>query len=99
MAKQTVADRQRRLDEGCCPIHGLGMGQIDVWYYIVESPPPLGVPMTEAQILQAMKKRPAYTIVECPRKDCGITAKQLDYAGPAELMEEWKYLLETDGVM
>jgi hypothetical protein len=98
MAKQTVADRQARLDEGCCPIHGLDMGQVDVWYYIVDSPPPLGVPMTEVQILQSMKRHAAYTIVACPRKDCGISAKQLRAGGPAELTDEWLYLLEADGV-
>jgi hypothetical protein len=98
MAKQTVADRQKRLDEGCCPIHGLGMGQVDVWYYIVESPPPLGVPMTEVEILQSMEKRAVYTIVGCPRKDCGITAKASSPEGPAELTEKWAYLLEADSI-
>lgn len=56
MAKQTIADRQKRVVERCCPIHGFDMGQVDVWYYVVESPPPLGVPMTQVEILQSMKK-------------------------------------------
>lgn len=31
--KQSLADRLRRFNEGCCSIHGLFMGQIDGWYY------------------------------------------------------------------
>jgi hypothetical protein len=29
MAKQTHADRVRRLEDGCCPVHGIGMPQVD----------------------------------------------------------------------
>ncbi len=35
MAKQSREDRLRRLNRGGCPIHGIPMGQVDVWY---ESP-------------------------------------------------------------
>lgn len=31
--KQSLIDRINRFNQGCCPIHGLGMGQIDGWYY------------------------------------------------------------------
>ena len=33
MAKQSKKDREFRLSEGRCPIHGGWMGQIDGWYY------------------------------------------------------------------
>lgn len=99
MAKQTVADREQRLSQGCCPIHGIPMPQADVWYYVVESGPPLGVPMTEVQILQSMKKRLAYTIVMCPRADCGIQARGSEPDGPCELLPEWAYLLDADDVV
>lgn len=32
MAKQSKQDREFRLSEGRCPIHGGEMGQIDGWY-------------------------------------------------------------------
>lgn len=94
MAKQTRADRERRLDQGCCPVHGVGMPQVGQWYYVVESGPPLGVVMSMDEILDAMKLRSAYTIVECPRQDCDIQAKASSPQGPAELLPEWAYLLE-----
>lgn len=31
--KQSLADRLRRFEEVCCPIHGLFMSQIGGWYY------------------------------------------------------------------
>ncbi len=31
--------RQDRIDRGCCPIHGIPMGQIDTWYYPDDAPP------------------------------------------------------------
>lgn len=30
---QSIDVQRKRLSEGCCPIHGLGMSQIDGWYY------------------------------------------------------------------
>ena len=33
MARQSREDRLRRLNTGCCPVHGVGMGQVDGWYY------------------------------------------------------------------
>lgn len=30
--KQSVADREKRLSEGRCPVHGLPMPQADSWY-------------------------------------------------------------------
>ena len=32
MAKQSKQDRELRLSEGRCPIHGGWMGQVDSWY-------------------------------------------------------------------
>lgn len=31
MAKQSASDRRRRLLAGCCPVHGMGMGQVELW--------------------------------------------------------------------
>jgi hypothetical protein len=31
VAKQSASDRRRRLLAGCCPVHGMGMGQVGVW--------------------------------------------------------------------
>ena len=31
--KQSLTDRLNRFSQGCCPIHGLFMSQIDRWYY------------------------------------------------------------------
>jgi hypothetical protein len=31
MAKQSASDRRRRFLAGCCPIHGMGMGQVGLW--------------------------------------------------------------------
>lgn len=28
MAKQSRADREKRLSEGCCPVHGIGFAQV-----------------------------------------------------------------------
>lgn len=33
MAKQSREERLRRLDSGCCPVHGIGLTQVDGWYY------------------------------------------------------------------
>lgn len=30
MVKQISADRLKRLSKGCCPVHGIGMTQIDI---------------------------------------------------------------------
>lgn len=96
MAKQTRADRERRLVHGGCPVHGIGMVLAGDFYYVVESGPPLGVPMTQGEILASMKMRIAYTIVECPRQDCGIRAKLLgvERDSPCELLPESAYLLD-----
>jgi len=32
MAKQSTKDRELRLNEGRCPIHGLTMNQVTPWY-------------------------------------------------------------------
>lgn len=39
--KQSLSDRLKRLNQGCCPIHGLFMSQVDSWYY-----PKTGKPYT-----------------------------------------------------
>jgi hypothetical protein len=105
MAKQSAADRAKRLDKGCCPIHGIGMDDIvDVHratYYIVETVPPLGMPMTTEQIDNAMNLRPVYVVVKCMRRDCEVRGRKyyrgdplrVDYNGPVDLLPEWEHLL------
>ena len=38
--KQTLTDRLRRLDKGCCPVHGIPMYQVDNMesLYVAECP-------------------------------------------------------------
>lgn len=31
MAKQSVKHRTKRVHAGCCPVHGMGMGQVGLW--------------------------------------------------------------------
>lgn len=36
---QSEAARNARLDRGCCPTHGIGMGQLAGWWYPLDEPP------------------------------------------------------------
>lgn len=94
--KQTRAERERRLEQGRCPIHGRFMGQVESWYYVVEEGPPLGVPMLETEILESMKKRAVYTIVQCSWGGCSIKAKSAGPDGPCELLPEWEHVLDDE---
>ncbi len=67
-AKQSVADQAKRLNGGRCPVHGLGMGQVDRYYETDDGQP--------------------FTIVGCPRRDCGIRAKAYGLNGPWELVDD-----------
>jgi hypothetical protein len=98
MAKQSVEDKKKRLEDGRCPVHGLVMYQVSGPYYIVETPPPLGVMMDEHDILESMTKQFAGVRVMCTRKDCGITAMETEAFGPATLTPEWEYLLDESKV-
>lgn len=75
--KQSAKDRENRLSQGCCPIHGIPMPQADSWY------------TQEGGTMNGKQ----YTIVECPRADCEIRAKAFHWEGPWELLPEWKHLL------
>lgn len=94
MAKQTRRDRERRLEEGCCPIHGLGMGQVDGWYYMDEEGQVHDATMMEAESLKSMNIREEYTIVGCPRRDCDIRATATGPASPCKLLPKWAYILD-----
>lgn len=37
-----------------------------------------------------------YTIVQCPRRDCGVQAKAFGYDGARYLLSEWEHLLKED---
>lgn len=66
-------------------------------YFVVESGPPLGVPMNEIEISRSIRRRRAYTIVECTRRDCEIRAYCYNdggAGGPCELLPEWAYLID-----
>ncbi len=75
--RQSAADRYRRLMEGCCPVHGIPMDQVDGWSER------LGGALDGAQV----------TIVACPRRDCGIRAYAASYDGPWELLPAYQELL------
>ena len=86
MAKQSPADRLFRLSEGRCPVHGYWMPQVDGWYYS-----DTGERYYWPEDAEDMGM---YTIVGCPRKDCGIQAIAFSLDGPWELLEEWEHLVK-----
>ncbi len=79
MKKQSSSDRKRRLDQGCCPIHGIWMPQIGLNY------------LTYCKECGAPQKSEA--VVGCPRKDCEIIALTPTIDGPWRLPKELEYLL------
>lgn len=85
-AKQSRADRERRLNEGRCPVHGIWMPQFSSWYL------PCG--HSEPGFLTGDEDA-AYTIVSCPRADCGIMVKAFDVFGPWKLTKEWSWILDV----
>ncbi len=80
--KQSLEDRRRRLEQGCCPVHGLDMGQVDK---VVEE-------------REGGWWREVASIVECPRKGCGVRATQVLHDDPAVLLPEWMHLLGPEAV-
>ncbi len=75
--QQSPDDRLRRLNQGCCPIHGIWMPQVDRWQERI------GGALDGAQV----------TIVECPRKDCSVQAFAASVDGPWELLPDFQHLL------
>lgn len=73
MARQCRHDRLRRFNRGCCPVHGIFMYQIDVWY----------CPRLDAV------GDDHWTRVGCPRDDCDITARAYAYDGPWDAEFDW----------
>jgi hypothetical protein len=69
MRGQSAAAQAHRLRESRCPVHGLSMPQVGpgAGYDRHGQPPPGG----------------AYTIVACPRRDCGVRAATRHIDGPA----------------
>lgn len=78
--RQSPEDRIKRLKKGCCPIHGMFMGQISCWEKRVGGE-------LDGELV---------TTVECERKACGIKAYAVDIDGPYELFPEFKHLLSRD---
>jgi len=81
--RQSAADRQKRLDEGRCPIHGIGLCQIDSWYEEADWP----------------KRRTLgkhYTLVTDGRNDCPLVIKAYDSDGPWEVLPEWEHILDGE---
>lgn len=77
MAKQSWFDRIKRLSDGRCPLHGIPMYQIDLEYIQL----PYGR-LTANRF-----------IVQCPRKDCSITAFESEAFGEAQLFPQFKNLI------
>jgi hypothetical protein len=69
---QSAEARAERLAKGCCPTHGIGMPQVDIWYY-----PPGQTRWQGGELAEGDETFP-YTIVGCPRRDCDEYAKAKD---------------------
>lgn len=105
MAKQSRADRQKRLDEGRCPIHGCGMGQVSNFYFWSWRRSLKLLPTIRAVMQHVPSERADATledagvrwvaICECPRGDCGIRAYAHNVGGPWQLLPEWAYIIES----
>lgn len=76
MKGQSVEARLARLADGCCPIHGLGMSQVSV-FYDDRSPERRDMDWHNCDLIggRIRDKRRQYCYVECPRRDCSIVAK------------------------
>lgn len=78
--KQSAKDRELRLSEGRCPIHGGGLGQIDLdWIKL-----PSG--HWEAHRSTA----------QCNRKDCNIKVYYNDKNDTWEIFEEFKNIMKGE---
>jgi len=77
MAKQSKQDRLIRLSDGRCPIHGVGMSQIDL----------------EHVLLPCGHYEPKRYIVECTRNDCNIRAYEEKPFKDAILFPEFQHLI------
>ena len=81
MRKQSLVDRKKRLDDGCCPIHGLWMPQSGQANFI--------------HCKECGTPKNWDVVVSCPRKDCEIYAYTKGYYDPRILPKEFQYLLEN----
>jgi hypothetical protein len=59
MTGQSEFARRSRLKNGCCPIHGHGMSQVQGYGYTKDG---------------RFDDRSAYTVVGCPRRGCTVLA-------------------------
>jgi hypothetical protein len=79
---QSAFARARRLRDGCCPIHGVVMYQVDGFHFDKDgnlvNPEPAGAD---------------YTIVGCTRNGCEIRATMRDFTGPAWLLPQFRHLI------
>jgi len=73
----------KRVDEGSCPIHGIGLTPTSGWHNADGTPACHHGPF------------PQYILVECPRNDCDIKAKATSPDGPVELLPEFQHLLAS----
>lgn len=92
--RQSPLDRARRLQDGRCPIHGIGCSQVS------------GMCREDTgeeydPYLDADYRGRLYMVLECNRNDCGVRIRHLynaDGTIDIELMPQWKYLL-TEGLI
>ena len=81
--KQSAADRQRRLDHGRCPIHGIGLSQQSPWR---EEP--------DEGKRQRLGKR--YILVSDGRNDCPLVIKSYGRDGPHDMLPEWAHIMNGE---
>jgi hypothetical protein len=81
--KQSAQDRQKRLEKGCCPIHGIPM-----LFWACKKD------FGENNFPSLTSNAGCHDfIVICPRRDCCISGVQKDLHGPLRLSGKFESLL------
>lgn len=91
---QTFLDRAHRLQQGQCPVHGMRMRPVSARRFCEEDVPVQGDHEGCAHWFRGVHG-PRWRRVQCPRSDCGVTAREWDLAlhgGPYELEASWEGL-------
>ena len=78
MKKQSIGDRQKRLEECRCPIHGLALSQVSPYF----------------QQSGGRFDGTEVCLAACSRSDCSIRVVATGPGEPVELLPEWEHLLK-----
>jgi hypothetical protein len=84
--KQSAEDRRRRLEEGCCPIHGTQLGGSSPWYE-----------ETDWERRQVAGKQ--YCLAHDSRKDCPLVVRgyvRADGEMHYEMAPEWEHVMRGE---